>query len=88
MPTCWHCKAETTAAHYDRTVHNRHALHAEWNGWRMSGRFLIPPGKATRITPERLLGLLWEESARVRRTQRTDSPVAILPARERFAGLA
>lgn len=100
MPTCWHCKAETTAAHYDRTVYNRHALHAEWAGWRMSGRFLVAPGKAGRLTPERLLGMLWEERAR-RSTEKNrtmaSAEAAIvpfpnspgkLPARERFDGQA
>lgn len=65
MPICWHCKAESPAAHYDRTVHNKHQLHAEWAGWRMSGRFLIAPGPAGRITPEILRSLMREERKRV-----------------------
>lgn len=98
MPNCWHCKAERSAAHYDRVVHNKHALHAEWAGWRMSGRFLIAPSRAGRITPERLLGMLWEESARrsalAKNSQNRRSPLVQiqrsenLPARERFDGQA
>lgn len=64
MPTCWHCRAETSAAHYDRVVLNKHHLHGEWSGWRMSGRFLIAPGPAGRITPESLRAVLWEQRKR------------------------
>lgn len=90
MVTCWHCKAETSQAHYDRIVHNKLALHAEWDGWRLSGRFLIAPAKACRITPERLLGMLWEEGRRIAQVQqRTFCPIVVeLPARERFEGYA
>lgn len=61
MPRCWHCKAETPAAHWERVVENRTALYGPWEGWRMSGRFLIAPGKAGKILPARLLGLMWQE---------------------------
>jgi len=61
---CFHCKQEFSAQHYARVVENRTALYGEWEGWRMSGRFLIAPGKAGRIMPTRLLGLLWQEKAR------------------------
>lgn len=99
MPVCWHCKAETPASHFERVVHNHTALHAQWDGWRMAGRFLIAPGPAGRITPERLLGMLWEEKAR-RSTLAKNSPDwrsppaindlggKILPARELFRGQA
>lgn len=56
MPICFHCKAEHDAAHYDRVVHNRMHLHGPWQGWHMSGRYLVAPNKAGRITPE-LLGI-------------------------------
>ena len=100
MPRCRHCKAETTAAHYDRIVHNKTALYGPFDGWRVSGRFLIAPGQAGRLTPERLLGMLWEERAR-RSTEKNRTmaragaaivPFANLPgklpARERFDGQA
>ena len=61
MPICWHCKAESSVAHYDRITHNKHALHGEWSGWRMSGRFLIAPGPIGRITPETLMRVLREQ---------------------------
>lgn len=66
MAKCWHCKAESPAAHYERVVHNKTALHAEWTGWRLSGMFLIAPGQAGRITPARLLGMLWREATEKR----------------------
>lgn len=56
MTTCFHCKAETEAAHYDRVVHNITPLHGPWAGWRMAGRQLVSPD-GTRFTPERLKGL-------------------------------
>lgn len=65
MPTCFHCRRESPAAHYDRTVHNIHHLHGEWSGWRMAGKFLIAPGPTGRITPEQLSSLLWEQQKRV-----------------------
>lgn len=89
MPKCHHCKQEFAAAHYDRIVHNKTALHGPFAGWRMSGRFLIAPGNAGRITPERLLGMLWEERARSAKVQkRTPCQVSKLPAREIFRGQA
>lgn len=95
MPTCWHCQAETPTAHYERIVHNHTKLYGPWDGWRMAGRFLIAPGPAGRITPERLLGMLWEERARRSRVARVEQSqltpariVPILPARERFDGQA
>lgn len=54
MPICFHCKAESDAAHYDRVVYNETRLHGPWQGWRMSGRYLIAPNRAGRITPEQL----------------------------------
>lgn len=90
MARCWHCKIESPAAHYERTVYNKSALYAEWSGWRMSGRFLIAPGKAGRIMPERLLGMLWEEQARRSqvKARSVDLPFRLIPARERFDGCA
>lgn len=93
MVTCWHCKAESPRAHYMRIVENQTALHGPWAGWRMSGRFLIAPAKACRITPERLLGMLWQELHRSRvpnleqlRSKRAH--IVLLPQRERFDGQA
>jgi hypothetical protein len=88
---CWHCKAEFTRDHALRVAENKFGLHWEnWAGWRFSGRFLIAPGKAGRITPERLLGLLWEEQARagMRRPCTQRAQVVRLAARERFDGQA
>lgn len=79
MPLCRHCKAETSASHYDRVVNNLTPLYGPWDGWRMAGRFLIAPGKGCRITPERLTGMLWEEKARrssVARLEHSRSRVA------------
>lgn len=90
MPTCWHCKAESSAAHFARVVENKTALHGDWEGWRLSGRFLIAPGNAGRILPARLLGMLWEERSRVAQVRkRTLCPVSsALPPRELFRGQA
>lgn len=88
---CWHCQRETTRDHALRIAENKFRLTWEnWNGWRFSGRYLIAPGKAGRITPERLLGLLWEEQARagMRRTCPQPAQVVRLAARERFDGQA
>ncbi|MGV8950484.1 MAG: DUF3653 domain-containing protein [Cypionkella sp.] len=60
MPGCWHCKAETTDDHYDRIVYNKQLLYAEWNGWRMAGRFLIGP-HGERFTPDRLAAIAWND---------------------------
>lgn len=94
MPRCRHCKAETTASHYDRTVYNVTPLYGPWEGWRMAGRYLVAPGKAGRLTPERLAGMLWEEQARsvqlrrssVSQVERSRSRVATIvpfPKRDR-----
>lgn len=66
MPTCWHCKRESDADHYDRTVHNRTALHGPWTGWRMAGRELVSPD-GDRIAPERLRGLMFRAELEARR---------------------
>lgn len=58
---CHYCKHEFTAQHYARVVENRTPLYGPWEGWRMSGAWLIAPGKAGKIMPARLLGLLWQE---------------------------
>lgn len=85
MPRCWHCKAETPAAHWSRVVENKTPLYGEWEGWRMSGRFLIAPGKAGKIVPARLLGLLWQERVSRKVLSRPGTlhtlPVARLPQR-------
>lgn len=90
MSNCWHCHAETPYEHALRIAENKFALHYEdWQGWRFSGRFLIAPGKAGRITPQRLLGILWEEQNRMRRAKAAPpAKVHKLPARERFEGYA
>lgn len=91
MMHCWHCHAETPHDHALRIAENKFALHwEEWAGWRFSGRFLIAPGKAGRILPRRLLGILWEERQRERAKPACPYPAQVrrLPARERFDGLA
>ena len=100
---CWHCKAEFTREHALRVAENRFTLSwQDWDGWRFSGRYLIAPGKAGRILPARLLGLLWEEKARSSlarkasyraasgkdHTRGSSQRMVMLPARERFDGLA
>jgi hypothetical protein len=98
---CWHCKAEFDRTHALRVAENKFTLDWEdWAGWRFSGRFLIAPGRAGRITPRRLLGMLWEERQReLSRARRNNGTPGIhhrsivafpqrLPARERFDGLA
>ena len=55
---CFHCKVESTIAHYQRVVDNKTELHGPWAGWRMSGRHMIAPGNIGRITPELLAALL------------------------------
>lgn len=65
MPRCFHCKAETSRSHYDRTVHNLTPLYGPWSGWRMAGRVLVSPD-GDRIAPERLRGILWAEVSRER----------------------
>lgn len=81
-----------------RSIASDNALAGEdWAGWRFSGRFLIAPGKAGRITPARLLGILWEEQARIRACPKPSTPPAAcpvialadrLPPRETFDGYA
>lgn len=90
MVKCWHCKVESSAAHYARIVENKTALHGPWEGWRMAGRFLVAPGNAGRITPERLAGILWEERARLAQQRRRSVRIepSVLPAREVFRGQA
>lgn len=91
MVICWHCQNETSRDHWARIAENRFTLNWEsWAGWRFSGRYLIAPGKAGRITPERLAGLLWEEQARVGMRRPCPQPAQVLrlPARERFDGQA
>lgn len=63
MPCCFHCKYESTEAHYQRVVHNTMALHGPWAGWRMAGHELVSPD-GDRVRPERLRGLLWRELVR------------------------
>ena len=65
MNRCWHCKNETPAAHYERVVYNKTALHAEWSGWRMTGRFLIGP-HSERFTPERLAAIAASDASEKR----------------------
>lgn len=64
MPVCFHCKTDHDHNHYDRVVRNVLRLHGPWEGWRMSGRFLIAPRKAGRITPELLGAQLYLQTQR------------------------
>lgn len=90
MPCCMHCHAESPAQHYARVVENTTALFGPWAGWRMAGRFLVAPGKAGRITPERMAGILWAEQHAHRQKKPATSAglVATLPPRELFGGRA
>ena len=81
MPTCWHCKAESPSAHYDRIVHNRCELHGPWAGYRLAGKDLVAPD-GTRITPTRMRGILFRleaeqrlERARLRNASRKTTAV-------------
>lgn len=70
-PPCWPegqpCPNPCADAHYRRTVYNQIDLTGpEWAGWRLAGRYLVAPDK-TRITPERIRGLLWRQEAEARR---------------------
>lgn len=88
MVRCWHCHAESPHAHWLRVVENRTPLYGPWEGWRMSGRFLIAPSNAGRIMPARVLGMLWEERARSRLTVPRSPLGDRLPPRELFGGQA
>lgn len=59
MIPCHYCKAESTEAHALRVIYNHTALHAEWAGWRMAGRWLVSP-RGDRITPDELARVLTE----------------------------
>jgi len=68
-----------------RVVHNRMPLYGPWAGWRMAGRELVSPD-GDRISPRRLLGILWAESSRkwILEAQRRPPPTppVVLPPRE------
>lgn len=63
MIPCHYCKHESTEAHALRVIYNHTALHAEWAGWRMAGRWLVSP-KGDRITPDELARVLAERRLR------------------------
>jgi hypothetical protein len=93
-PPCWPdgkpCPNACAGALLERVVYNKTPLFGPWVGWRMVGRELVSPD-GDRINPERLRGMLFVESNRLRLQQlrqRATARVATLPARERFAGLA
>ena len=93
-PPCWPdgqpCPNPCAQRRYDRLVHNRVTLTAEWAGWRLAGRCLVSPD-GDRIAPERLRGILFAEASRQRLAklrQAHRAVVVTLPARERFAGSA
>lgn len=72
-PPCWAegspCPNACARAHYERVVHNHHPLYGPWAGWRLAGRDLVSPGRAKtalRISPLRLMGLLWREATAAR----------------------
>lgn len=65
MPTCWHCKSESSAEHYDRVVHNITSLHGPWAGWRLAGKDLVAPD-GTRVSPARMRGILFRLEAEAR----------------------
>ena len=77
------------AAHYRRIIDNHTALHGAWSGWRMAGRDLVSPD-GDRINPQRLRGLLFRQAgeARIAKARAVNAQPVVLPARERFSGLA
>lgn len=76
MIPCHYCKAESTEAHALRVIYNHSALHAEWAGWRMAGRWLVSP-KGDRITPDELARVLAER--RLRAVSRTGVTAVGIP---------
>lgn len=78
------------AALYEWRIYGNGPLHGRWwSGWRIAGRELVSPD-GQRISPERLRGLLFRESseARIAKAKMLDRTGEVIPARERFAGLA
>lgn len=79
MMKCWHCKTEFNHDHALRIAENKFTIEWEdWAGWRFSGRFLIAPDNAGRITPARLLGILWAEDSRRRIRKTCPFPTRVL----------
>lgn len=76
-------------AHYRRVIDNHVRLHGPWAGWRLAGRDLVSPD-GDRINPQRLRGLLFRQDAEARIAKARTHSVqpAVLPARERFGGVA
>lgn len=76
-------------AHYRRVIENRLSLHGPWAGWRLAGRDLVSPD-GERINPQRLRGLLFRQDAeaRIATARARERKPVVLPARERFGGLA
>lgn len=76
-------------AHYRRVIENHVGLHGPWAGWRLAGRDLVSP-EGDRINPQRLRGLLFRQDAeaRIAKARATNVQPIVLPARERFSGLA
>ena len=75
---------------YEWRVYGNGPLHGRWwAGWRIAGRELVSPD-GQRISPERLRGLLFREAseARIAKAKMHDRTGEVIPARERFAGLA
>lgn len=56
---------DCSAALYDAQVHNRIDLTGPWVGWRLRGRELVSPD-GQRMSPQRLIGLLWREESEKR----------------------
>lgn len=80
------------AAHYRRIVENHVDLSGPWAGWRLAGRDLVSPDRQ-RINPQRLMGLLFRQASeeRLSRSRAARSKAqhsVVVPARERFEGLA
>jgi len=57
-------------------IYNHADLRADWNGWRLRGRWLISPD-GDRINPARLRGILFVESNRKRVCRETPSSVTV-----------
>lgn len=68
-PHCWldagPCPNRCAAAHHDRVVYGRQALHGPWSGWRLTDREIITPERDR--MPRDLLRFLIAREKRVSR---------------------
>ena len=95
---CFYCQYESPAEHHARVVENKTPLYGPWEGWRMTGQYLISPDRK-RINPQRLRGLMFRQDAETRLANRRSQEmnasnadrkarIVLIPQRERFEGYA